>query len=374
MLASAGAGYVGLGAVGALLLAATLVDVMLTIFNYDGFTFVARRFHRGYWTVLHAAVKVVPQRLRHTALSLGSSAMLPATVALWLGLEVAAFAFMFEPGLHERRFALKDAQPTIGTAFYLSGGDISSLTFGDVTATDGLDRALADLETIVGLATFTLALGYVVTTFDALGSLEKLHGRVRRHAEEQQRPSSIIARHFRGGNPTDLPSFLQALGDDLEEYDSGLRRYPVVYYFHTRRTHRSIPHVFAALGDLLMLLRWGLPASEPITQDPFLHALSTGYLTTLERLRKNFVGPKPIDLPEPISRETFVRRADTSVVEFERLEERARSAAGVTDGDDDAARYERYAEWLPFAARHRVVLDRVADRLGYERPSENESV
>jgi hypothetical protein len=371
VFASVATGYVLLAVVGALLLVATLADVMLTIFNYDGFTFVARRFHRFFWTLLHKAVKVIPSApLRHSALSLGSSAMLPATVALWLGLEVTAFALMYEPGLHAGHFALKSAQPTIGTAFYLSGGDISSLTFGDVTARDGLDRALADLETVLGLATFTLALGYVVTTFDVLGSLEELHGRVRRHADNPDQPSSILARHFRGGSPSDLPSFLQALGEDLEEYDGGLRRYPVVYYFHTRRTHRSIPHVFAALGDLLALLRWGLPASEPMTQDPFLHALITGYTTTLERLRQNFVGPKPIELPEPVPRSEFRSGRVESVAAFRRLEDRARTCAGVEQDDDESLVYERYAEWLPFAARQRIVLDRVAKRLGYEPPSE----
>jgi hypothetical protein len=33
---------------------------------------------------------------------------------------------------------------------------------------------------------------------------------------------------------------------------------------------------------------------------------------------------------------------------------------------DDA--YGRYREWFPFAYRQRVVLDRIADSLCYERP------
>jgi hypothetical protein len=356
-------------AIGAVIALATGADLFLTVFNYDGFTFVAGRFHRVLWRLLRAPSRLLPVRPAHALLSVGSAGMLPATVALWLGLEIAGFALMYWPGVHDGSFRTAPGDRSLGTAFYLSGGGISSLTFGDVTPRGGLDRALVDLETIVGLATFTLALGYVVTTFGVLGSLEDLHGQVERHAEDPERPSSILARHFRGGEPSDLPSYLQQLGDSLENYDQGLRRYPVVYYFHTRRTRRSIPHVFAALGDLVALLRWGLPADEPMTQDPFLHALLDGYRTTLDRLRRSFVGPDPIEPPQPLAREEFERGGDEWVDRFRRLEQRARASAGIERDSDDAAAYDRYREWLPFAYTRRVVLDRVADRLGYEPAS-----
>jgi hypothetical protein len=290
---------------------------------------------------------------------------------LWLGLEITGFALMYDPGVRGHGFR---PGGDLGTAFYVSGGAISSLTFGDVLPVAPLDRALVDLETILGLATFTLALGYVVTAFGALGALERLHGRVRRHADDPERPSSIIARHFRGGQPGDLPSLLASLGDDLESYDQGLRRYPVVYYFHTRRVRRSIPFVFAALGELLQLLRWGMPAGEPMTQDPFLAALVDGYSTTLDRLRRSFVGPDPIQVPEPLAEPAFAGAylndtEDENVERFKRLEQRALTAAGrPADGDDTASAYERYRDWFPFAYRQRVVLVRVADALGYDSP------
>jgi len=361
-----GAGALALGALGALLVLVSAVDLFLTIFNYDGFTTLTTRFHHALWRLVRGACGALPEGPRHTALSLGAASMLPATVALWLGLEVTGFALMYDPGLTGGSFAHNGTGSGLGTAFYLSAGAISSLTFGDVTARSGLDRALVDLETILGLATFTLALGYVVTTFGVLGALENLHGRVRRHAEDPERPSSILARHFRGGSPSDLPSFLQELGDDLESYDQGLRRYPVVYYFHTRRRRRSIPVVFAALGDLLALLRWGLPPDEPMTEDPFLAALLDGYETTVDRLRRSFVGPEPLSIPEPSSRHEYEAGSGEDVQEFRRLQERARASAGIEDAGGDG--YERYREWFPFAYRKRVILDRVADALGYDPP------
>lgn len=356
----------GLYVAGAAIALVAVVDMFLTVFNYDGYPTLATAFHRGWWRLIRLVTRPLPSRARHVALSLGSATMLPATVALWLGLEITGFALLFDADM--RGFVLHGASASIGTAYYLSAGAISSLTFGDVVATNGAERALVDLETIVGLATFTLALGYVVTAFGLLGALETLHGRVRRHTEDLDRPESLIVRHFRGGSSSDLPSFLQALSDDLESYDQGLRRYPVVYFFHTRRTRRSIPHVFAAIGELVGLLRWGLPADEPITMDPFLVALHDVYLVTLDRLRRNFAGPDPIRPLEPVSREQFGRGGDPTVSAFRELARRGREAAGVEGRFDPDVEYERYREWLPFAHARRVVLDRVADTLGYSRP------
>lgn len=372
MVGAADAGSLALGAAGAAIVVATSIDLFLTVFNYDGFTFVAGRFQRLLWRTLRAASRLLPASARHGALSVGSAAMLPATVGLWLGLEITGFALMYEAGMDRHAFRLVGADASLGSAFYLSAGVISSLTFGDVVARAPLERALVDLQTILGLATFTLALGYVVTAFGALGALERLHGRVRRHADDPDRPSSILARHFRGGQPGDLPSLLEALGEDLDSYDQGLRRYPVVYYFHTRRVKRSIPFVFAALGELLALLRWGLPADEPMTQDPFLAALLDGYSTTLDRLRRSFVGPDPIQVPEPLPEREFLRARETgsdeSVRSFEQLERRALAAADLEATDRSAAAYERYRDWFPFAHRQRVVLSRVAEALGYDAP------
>jgi hypothetical protein len=371
----ASAGSIALGALGAALVLAAAMDLFLTVFNHDGFRFIASRYQRALWRVIRTISAVIPGRRRHSVLSIASAGLLPATVALWLALEIVGFALMFLPGLHGSAYAVKGVDHTFGSALYLSAGAISSLTFGDILARGGLARALIDLETIVGLSTFTLALGYVVTTFGVLSALDELHGLVHRHAEHPERPSSIVARHFRGGNATDLPSFLQELGDKLESYDQGLRRYPVVYTFHTRRHDRSIPHIFATLGELIELLRFGLPSSEQITKDPYLAALADGYVGTIERLQQSFVGPHPFEPPQPLARAAFIEayeRGDGGLVgEFRELEQHARDAADLHDARDEASvLYERYEAWLPFHCLHRVVLDRVADSLVYERPSE----
>lgn len=394
-MTGASPGDLALGAAGALIVALTLADLFVTVFNYDGFSFLANRLHGVLWKTMRSVTRPLPASTRHAALSLGSASMLPATYVLWLGLEIVGFAMMFEAGLRSQAFALRHAGRGIGDAFYLSGGAISSLTFGDIVPRGALQRTLVDLETIVGLTTFTLSLGYVVTTFGVLRTLDSLHAIVSRHAEDPAKPSSILARHFRGGEPSELPTLLQAISDRLEDYDQGLRRYPVVYYFHTRRLARSIPRIFVSLGRLVELLRWGLPPDEPMSKDPLLAALIDEYATTLDRLQRSFVGPPRLEPPQPVSQEEFARayESDASgepgrpsegtggpwhgagdstldvVATFRELQVAARSSAGIQPSRHfpTAQAYEQYREWLPFTHRNRVVLARIADALGYEQ-------
>jgi hypothetical protein len=88
-----------------------------------------------------------------------------------------------------------------------SGGDLTSLIFGDLIPHGAFYRAVVELETVIGLATFTLALTYVLSAFDALGNLHSLYARVQRNAIEPHRPSTIIERRYRQGSESYLQRF-----------------------------------------------------------------------------------------------------------------------------------------------------------------------
>jgi hypothetical protein len=84
--------------------------------------------------------------------------LLPAAVAWWLAAEITGFALMFRGGVDAGGFRLATGLHSgIGAACYLSAGAETSLTFGDAVPIRDLYRALVDLQTILGLTTFTLA-------------------------------------------------------------------------------------------------------------------------------------------------------------------------------------------------------------------------
>lgn len=361
-----------LAASGVVLVVLALIDMFLTVFNYDGYRFISERFQRVCWRIMRGFTAALPGGVGDMARSVASATLLPLTVAMWLGVEVTGFALIYSSGLSAGVFHLSNGLPaTLGSAFYLSAGGISTLTFGDVEPVGGIYRAATVLQAIIGLSTFTLALGYVVTSFSVLGDLMRLHNTVRRHARDDDRPTSVLARHYQGGQATELPDLLQQLSTSLDAYDEGLRRYPVVFFVHSRNSERSIPSVFSRLGTLLAALRWGLPAGDAMTDDPWLAALFDQYEITVRRLQRSFVGPIPLPPVAPATRSDFERtygssEPDGDVATFRELQERTRRAIGCRPAPDDPdTAYGRYREWFPFHHRGRAVLSRIARALGY---------
>lgn len=217
-----------LAAGGVALVVLALTDMVLTVFNYGSYRFMSDRFQRICWRAMRGVTAPLPEGIRHTARSVASASLLPLTVAMWLGVEITGFALIYDSGLTASVFHLSNGLPaTLSSAFYLSAGSISTATFGDVEAIGGVYRAATVVEAIIGLATITLALGYVVVAFSILGDLMRLHSTVRRHARDPTRPTSVLARHYRGGQATEFPDLLQQLSTSLDAYDEGLRRYPL---------------------------------------------------------------------------------------------------------------------------------------------------
>lgn len=364
-----GAAAVAVGVAGGVVLLLGVADLFVAVFNYDGFVFLAGRLHALSWRGLRGTSRLLPGRARAAYLSLGSAAMLPMTLLWWLVLELAGFAMMYLPGVAGGGFSVQHGLTGPQGAFYLSGGDLTSLTFGDVVAVTAPYRALVDLETVIGLATFTIGLTYVLAAFDALGSLNDLHARVRRQAITPNDPASILARHFRAGQAQELSGLLQSLVEDLAAYDDALRRYPVVFYFHTRRHERSIPQIYTALGKLIELLRWGLPEREEVTSSPYLLALQDQYSTTGRRLLRSFVGPAEPPTPDPIPRSQFEaayrNEPEGDVRDFAQLRATAREATGIGGDDEPEALYRQYTEWLRFHDTRVEVAERLRRALCY---------
>lgn len=360
-------------AAGVVILLIGLTDIFITVFNYDGFTFIAGRLHAGAWRVLRATSRLMPGRVRAAYLSLGSAAMVPLTLLWWLALETAGFGLLYLRGVSTGGFAVSHGATGAQGAFYLSGGDLTSLTFGDVVAQTPWYRALVDLETAIGLATFTIGLTYVLAAFDAVGSLNELHNLVRRQAVAPHKPATILERHFRNGHAEQLASLLQSLVEDLSAYDDALRRYPVVFYFHTRRSERSIPRIFTALGELIELLRWGLPPDHDTATDPYLLALSDQYDITTRRLLRSFVGPDQVTEAAPAAPDAFAtatagRTGNKSITDFHHLKATAAAAGGLPSPAAPAANdatYEQYRNWLRFHTERISVTERLRVALCY---------
>ncbi len=359
--------------VGGALIVLGLADIFLTVLNYDGFSFLASRLYRYLWTAARTCVRVLPERLAGGVLSVAAPAMLPATVAVWLALEVIGFALIYHVGMVDGAFtAPAGHNPSFGQALYLSGVTIATLGYGDITPQQPLYQALTVGESLTGFAILTLTISYVLGAFGVLNRLSILSDTLRHHAADPTDPASLLDRHVLHGEPRGLEALLERIHDGLQSYDEGLRRYPVVYYFHARQLTRSMPYVVAVVGYLVSALRWGLPGSHALRDDPWLLALVDQYDSLVQRIQRSFVGGALDEPPPALELHEFVLAygstgKDGWVDDFRELEERTARQFSLAGGDRDAGdTYRRYRDWLPFAHRRLDFLARAAQDLGYD--------
>src|SRR5215216_5217919 len=151
-----------------------------------------------------------------------------------------------------------------------------------------------------------------------------------------------------------------------------LKRYPVLYYYHSRRAYRSVPYTFRMIGGVAGALRWGLSKDHPAGQSPWLPTLITGVDMMTSYIDERFLSESLEMAPEPVPFETFEAAfergkepSDPWLERFFEMQLYMRDLVRTQDSVDPKECYERYKEWLPFAHRNRAFFEATARELGY---------
>jgi hypothetical protein len=184
---------------------------------------------------------------------------------------------------------------------------------------------------------------------------------------------SILGPHFPDGEPRDLDPHVMTFHRGLVEIYEGLRRYPIVYYYHSRRPYRSLPYTFRMIGGVTSALSWGLPKDHPGSRTPWLPALITGFDMVTTFLEERFLSEHLGEAPSPVPFETFraalehdKEPSDPWLERFLEMQLFMRDLARLEGPPDTEESYDRYEEWLPFAYRSRAFFETSASDLGYE--------
>ncbi len=192
-------------------------------------------------------------------------------------------------------------------------------------------------------------------------------------AEDTAEPLSILRPHFPDGEPRGIESHVMSYHRSLVEIYEGLRRYPIVYYYHSRRAYRSLPYTFRMVGGVVGALRWGFPRGHPAEQAPWLPALYTGLDMLISYVDERFLSEHLEKAPAPVAFETFKaalegdeETSDPWLARFFEMQHYARDLARLEEPPDPRESYERYEGWLPFAHRNRAFFEASAKDLGYE--------
>lgn len=360
---------------GVLLILVGLLDVFSTVLHYDGFGFLSSRLYERIFGAVRLATRPLPRKYRAFGLSMAAPIMVPVTITVWIFLVSLGYALIYLYGMRNGDFALSVSrlEPSFAEAFYFSGTAISTLGLGDVTPTGGVYQALTISEALIGFGILTLSITYVLGVYNVLQRLGVISAGLYHQAQDTGDPWSILAPHFPGGQHRGLESHLMSLHRGLVEVYEGIRQYPIVYYYHSRRAYRSLPFTFRMVGGMAGALRWGLPEDHPAGQTPWLPTLITGLDTITDHLRDRFLSEPPGEPPAPVSFETFEASllrdkepTDYWLTRFLQMNAFMRDLAHLDEAPNPEEAYRRYGQWLTFAHRNRAFFEASAGKLGYD--------
>jgi hypothetical protein len=360
---------------GVLVILVGLLDVFFTVLHYDGFGFLSSRLYRRLFDVVCFLTGPLPRKYRALGLSMAAPLMVPATITVWIFLVSAGYALIYYAGMDGETFSFSSSglAPSFMEALYFSGVTIATLGLGDVTPLSGPYQAIAVSEALVGFGILTLSISYVIGVYGVLQRLGVLTAGLYHQAQDTNDPLSILVPHFPEGQPRALETHLMSLHRDLVEVYEGMRRYPIVYYYHSRRAYRSLPFAFRMIGGMAGALRWGLPKNHPGSQTPWLPTLIIGLDTLIDYLDEFFLSEHLEEAPDPVPFETFeatLERAkepsDPWLDRFVQIQSFMREIVHLEDRPAPDEAYERYKHWLPFAHRNRSFFEASAKDLGYE--------
>ena len=362
-------------AVGVLLIFVGIMDVFFTVLHPDGFGFLSSRLYGGLFYSMRFLARPMPQRFRALVLSLAAPLMIPVVIVVWITLVLTGYACVYYAGMDAETFYFENPNlgPAFGEALYVSGTAISTLGFGDVAPTSGVYQLIAVSEGLIGFGILTLSVTYVVGIHGVLQHLGILSAGLLHQASDTAEPSSILEPHFPDGEPRDLDHHVMTFHRGLVEIYEGVRRYPIVYYYHSRRPYRSIPYTFHMIGGVTSALRWGLPKDHAGSQTPWLPALIIGFDMVTAFLDERFLSERLEEAPNPVPFETFraalehgKEPADPWLERFFEMQLFMRGLARLEGPPDTEESYDRYKKWLPFAQRSRAFFETSARELGYE--------
>lgn len=360
---------------GVLVILVGLLDVFFTVLHYDGSGFLSSRLYNGLFDVVRLVTRPLPRTYRALGLSMAAPLMVPATITVWIFLVSSGYALAYYAGMDGRTFSFSSSglAPSFLEALYFSGVTIATLGLGDVTPLSGLYQVVAVSEALIGFGILTLAITYVIGVYEVLQKLGVVSAGLYHQAQDTEDPLSILVPHFPDGQHRGLDTHLMSLHRDLVEVYEGIRRYPLVYYYHSRRAYRSLPFAFRMVGGMAGALRWGLPRDHPGSQTPWLPTLITGLETLITYLDERFLSEHLEEAPQPVPFETFEAAtsrdkepADPWLARYLQIEAFMRDLARLEDPSDPEESYDRYKKWLPFAHRNRAFFEASAKDLGYE--------
>lgn len=364
---------------GVVVLLATLLDVFLTVLNYDEAGLFVHRIVRWEWLLIRAVTRRMGRRWRPVALRQVTGLLVVTTILWWVSGIILGFSLIYF-GAITIDGALQistGVSPDYLGALYLSVGQFSTVGVDNISPGIPVLNLLTVSEAMVNALALSFIIAFVSNVFGVVQSLRALSANFFRAGHGVVDPIDTLVPYFPDGQARGLDGQLGSIADSLSAYSDGLAQNPVAYYFQSGRDQFSLPFSLYMSSGVVGALRWGLPTGSDATKEPGLLQLTEqfeDFRLSLLRMLRRAAPPSPV----PVSAEQFAtavtafeapgphRALDTWVVRFLTVDRRAAALIGSTDPIDPDDAYRRYVHWLPFDFQAQSLLAVVSRDLDYQ--------
>ena len=249
----------GIGALGAALLAAVLLDAFETIIlprRVSRRFRITRLFYRSTWLPWRATARLLPAKRREAFLSFFGPLSLLALLSVWaIGIVLAFGMVQWAAG---SALAMTGGSPGFGADLYLSGTTFFTLGLGDVVPRTALAKAVTVIEAGTGFAFLASVIGYLPVIYQAFSRREGAISLLDARAGSPPTAGELLWRHRQDGQHEALRELLHEwerwAADVLESHLS----YPVLAYFRSQHNNQSWLAALTTILDASALVIVGL--------------------------------------------------------------------------------------------------------------------
>jgi hypothetical protein len=253
--------YLLMQVLGALLMAATLLDVFLTVlYARVGTSVFSNRLARQMWRGVWAIGEVFPKRRRGVVYSFCGPLILVALVSLWTLLLAVGAALVIYPRLGTSVQASGgEATPKdFFTALYAGTSALSVVAAGNFSPRTPGFKLFYVACSGVGVCIFPLTLTYVLQIYAALlrRNVTVLRGHLA--TAESGDAADLLGGLGAGGDFGDARDWLSTMGVGVADLNEAHHFYSLLMYFRFREPFYSVTHLLLVMLDSVSLTKSGL--------------------------------------------------------------------------------------------------------------------
>ena len=342
---------------GVLLLFAVAQDVFQTVlFPASGRGVLRKPLESAVWRAFRRAALWTRGRTQRSVLAYCGPAQIAVLLAVWFLVLVVGWALIYQPALGSGINASSGRTDTgWATACYYSGFLITTLGTGDYVPTTPLWRILSIVDTASGFVTISMIITYFLNVYSNLTTRNAFALGVYHRTAQTDDAARFVANLVGDADLPDARSYVSDTASMLREVLQSHLSYPVLRYFHYRKTYYALPRMLLTLLDARSLV------GSAIDQRRYAGIAASSALAELDQaadaLLAELIPREPATAITAEDRERWAKRFGNAVRVLRR------SSIGVDDSGEALRRYvEDRSTWEP-RLRHlaRVTLYRWPD-------------